>query len=116
MKARDERYGGFENVSSVSQGLKDIVFLRTTHEWSHAQAEAMEMILHKVARLVCGGPDHVDSWVDIAGYANLGARSTKAGKPELKPGKPPKETDPMIDFMRQLIASGRVDVFKGCPD
>ena len=29
------------------------------------------MILHKVARILNGDPDYVDSWADIAGYAQL---------------------------------------------
>ena len=29
------------------------------------------MIVHKLARIVNGNPDKVDSWVDIAGYATL---------------------------------------------
>jgi hypothetical protein len=29
------------------------------------------MIAHKIGRIVNGDPDHVDSWVDIAGYAQL---------------------------------------------
>ena len=35
------------------------------------QQEALEMILHKIARIVNGDPDYADSWVDIAGYAKL---------------------------------------------
>lgn len=30
------------------------------------------MILMKVSRIACT-PEHVDSWLDIAGYANIGA-------------------------------------------
>ena len=33
--------------------------------------EAMDMILHKMARLLNGNPDHLDSWVDIQGYSKL---------------------------------------------
>lgn len=29
------------------------------------------MILHKIARIMNGDPDHIDHWHDIAGYATL---------------------------------------------
>jgi hypothetical protein len=33
--------------------------------------EALDMIASKIARIVVGDYDHIDSWVDIAGYAKL---------------------------------------------
>ena len=35
------------------------------------QAEAMDMIIHKIGRIINGNPDVVDHWLDIAGYAQL---------------------------------------------
>jgi hypothetical protein len=35
------------------------------------QREALEMIAHKIARIVNGDPNYADSWLDIAGYAQL---------------------------------------------
>ena len=35
------------------------------------QREALEMIAHKIARILNGDPDYADSWHDIAGYAQL---------------------------------------------
>lgn len=35
------------------------------------QREAIEMICHKLARIVNGDPYYADSWTDIAGYAKL---------------------------------------------
>jgi len=35
------------------------------------QWEALEMIVHKIGRIVNGDPDVTDHWVDIAGYATL---------------------------------------------
>jgi len=29
------------------------------------------MIAHKIARIINGDPNHLDSWHDIAGYATL---------------------------------------------
>jgi hypothetical protein len=35
------------------------------------QREALDMILHKIARIVNGNPNETDHWHDIAGYATL---------------------------------------------
>ena len=35
------------------------------------QRESLEMVQHKVARILNGDPNYADSWVDIAGYAKL---------------------------------------------
>jgi hypothetical protein len=45
--------------------------------WSrldHSQAEALDMIAHKIGRILAGDPNHADHWDDIAGYARLVAR------------------------------------------
>jgi hypothetical protein len=36
-----------------------------------SQKESLEMIMHKVARILNGDPNYSDSWHDIAGYAKL---------------------------------------------
>lgn len=38
---------------------------------SSAQAEALEMIQHKIGRILSGNPNEPDHWRDIAGYATL---------------------------------------------
>ena len=70
---RGQRYGPFDGHAELSQLLKISV---RGHDngagWGRmtaAQREAMDMILHKVARIVNGDPDYTDSWTDIAGYA-----------------------------------------------
>jgi hypothetical protein len=40
-------------------------------ELNPVQMEALEMIAHKIARILNGNPDHHDHWHDIAGYATL---------------------------------------------
>ena len=73
----DERaitYGKFENLAEVSQRFKDSLhyFLITRNKYlAPDQQEAMELIFHKLARIVNGDPDHIDNWKDIAGYATL---------------------------------------------
>ena len=69
---RGDRYGTFEGHASIAQRLKGTMV--TQPKWLHLaadQREALEMIQHKVARILNGDPNYADSWVDIAGYAKL---------------------------------------------
>jgi hypothetical protein len=67
-------YGQFKNGAELMQGIKRLV---SEHAQKHNktfaddQWEALEMIIHKIGRIVNGNPDKVDHWVDIAGYAKL---------------------------------------------
>ena len=67
-------YGKFKHGAELMQGMKRLV---SDHAQRHGktfaddQWEALEMILHKIGRIVNGNPDKVDHWVDIAGYAKL---------------------------------------------
>jgi hypothetical protein len=69
---RGKRYGIFRKHANVSQGLKKVLF-DCRHKTSMAddQVEALEMMCHKLARIVNGDPNYADSWIDIAGYATL---------------------------------------------
>ena len=69
---RGTRYGSFENHAKIAQALK--LVMANTPKWgtlSPDQAEALEMVAHKVARILNGDPNYADSGVDIAGYATL---------------------------------------------
>jgi len=72
LEERGQRYGVFADHANIAQALKDE--MRTSPGWkrlSPDQREALEMVQHKVARILNGDPDYADSWVDIAGYAQL---------------------------------------------
>lgn len=69
---RGKTHGDFTENGQVMQALKDTV--RTCSRWRDLnphQREALDMILHKVGRIVCGNPNTKDHWDDIAGYARL---------------------------------------------
>ena len=69
---RGNRYGEFAGQANASQGLKAVMAL--TPNWknlSYDKREALEMIQHKIARILNGDPDYRDSWIDLAGYATL---------------------------------------------
>lgn len=69
---RGEWYGGFDELAEISQKLK--VTIGTSGNFNGLatdQQESLEMIAHKIARILNGDPNYVDSWADIAGYAQL---------------------------------------------
>lgn len=71
---RGKRYGTFTGHADVTQDLKGIIadHLRSrTKILCNDQQEALDMICHKIGRIINGDPDYDDSWVDIAGYAKL---------------------------------------------
>jgi len=73
LKEREKTHGDFMRFSHIAQGLKG--HLSYAKDLSKPQREALEMILHKVARVLNGDEDHRDHWDDIAGYATLIART-----------------------------------------
>ncbi len=67
-------YGKFKDGAALMQGMKRLLADHAAkHDKTFAddQWEALEMIVHKIGRIVNGNPDKVDSWIDIAGYATL---------------------------------------------
>jgi len=72
---RGSRYGKFISHASASQALKKMIRAHMGGDkWDRLaddQREALDMIAHKIGRIVNGDPNYADSWVDIAGYAKL---------------------------------------------
>lgn len=69
---RGARYGLFQKHAEYSMCLKEI--FRDSATWPRMkqdQQEALDMIAHKIGRILNGDPDYSDSWIDIAGYAKL---------------------------------------------
>ena len=79
--ARTNNYGPFEGHADITQKLKRV--MQETEQWSALppeQREALEMIQHKIGRILNGNPHYADSWVDIAGYATLVATTLDPAK------------------------------------
>ena len=72
LEERGKRYGEFRDHAAIAQHLKHAMIC--TERWpnlSNPQKEALEMIQHKIARILNGDPNYKDNWHDIAGYAKL---------------------------------------------
>ena len=69
---RGSRYGRFDAHALVTQRLKQALTSGTNWDFLEPDAkEALEMIVHKMGRILSGDPDYDDSWVDICGYSRL---------------------------------------------
>lgn len=86
---RGSRYGVFTGHAEITQDLKAV--MQSTPKWDGLapdQREALEMVAHKIGRILNGDPDYDDSWVDIAGYVTLVANrlqgKTDSGNPRSK--------------------------------
>lgn len=80
---RGTKYGKFADHAAVTYKLKNVLREHSAQHgksYAYDQAEAMDMICHKLGRIVNGDPDYADSWVDIAGYAKLVADRLQTGK------------------------------------
>lgn len=72
LNKRGSTYGDFRDNSNISQELKKVIRCGLGfHSLSNMHVEALDMICHKISRIVTANPDYKDSWIDIAGYAQL---------------------------------------------
>ena len=71
---RGNRYGDFMGHAQVTCDLKKVVarhLASRNKELADDQQEALDMIFHKIGRIINGDADYADNWHDIAGYAQL---------------------------------------------
>ncbi len=71
---RAKDYGTFIEGAEIMQMLKRIVHNYIEQRGTPLafdQREAIDMIVHKLGRIINGNPDKADSWRDVAGYATL---------------------------------------------
>ena len=69
---RGKRYGAFSGHAVLTQSLKAVFASAPKYEQTTPiHREALDMIAHKIGRILNGDPNYADSWHDIAGYATL---------------------------------------------
>lgn len=87
LKERAATHGKYPDHAQCTQELKEVV-RRFQMSWSrltHCQREALDMILHKIGRVIAGNADHADHWHDIAGYAMLVEKEIAKGNVRITP-------------------------------
>jgi len=71
---RAEQYGTFVRNADIAIKLKQVIhnaMVREDTQLYPDQLQALDMIVTKIGRILTGNPSHLDSWMDIAGYATL---------------------------------------------
>ena len=74
LNERGSRYGPFVSHAEITQSFKRTAYgfaKDNGNTFAPDQIEALDMIFHKLGRILNGDPDYADSWIDIAGYAQL---------------------------------------------
>lgn len=69
---RQSTHGDFADHARVTQMLKTVI--QNQPGWKNLNAmqrESLDMIAHKIGRIMAGNPNHADHWHDIQGYAKL---------------------------------------------
>ena len=69
---RGKDYGDYLRKAAFIQEMK--YFMRSSPSWDDMDPdmrESVDMIATKMGRIAYGDPSHLDSWIDIAGYAKL---------------------------------------------
>jgi len=85
LAARHVTHGDFATHAVLSQRMKEVI--HGSPNWDQLppiMREALDMVLHKVARIMNGNPRHIDHWDDIAGYAKLVADDLRRIEKELE--------------------------------
>ena len=98
LDARGRTHGDFADHARATQRLKGVMndelgrrHTRGQPDLSLCALETLDMIMHKLGRIIAGRWDHPDHWNDLAGYARLVAESVGAlPRPEVGAGLRPE--------------------------
>ncbi len=80
LQERGSRYGQFHEHARITQNLKRAMV--DSPNWqglSDDKKESLEMLAHKLGRILNGDPEYHDSWHDIIGYTKLVADTLQQG-------------------------------------
>ena len=72
LEQRGSRYGEFCEHARITQSIKRAMI--DSPNWSTLtddKREALEMVAHKIGRILNGDPEYKDSWHDVIGYTKL---------------------------------------------
>jgi hypothetical protein len=101
---RGKTHGDYFTHATITQSLKQL--MGASDNWarlSMPQREALDMVAHKIGRILAGDPNHIDHWDDIAGYSKLVANGLRDES----------WLDPTTDKFRSLYAAPEKGV-AGC--
>jgi hypothetical protein len=74
LEERGRTHGDYEIHAAITQDLKRVIAHNVAdldRRLDDDMAETLDMIAHKIGRIIAGNPAEPDHWRDIAGYAQL---------------------------------------------
>ena len=72
LKERGLTHGDYTDHAEITQGLKYVMAgARNWDRLTAVQRETLEMVAHKIGRILAGDPTFKDHWDDIEGYVRL---------------------------------------------
>lgn len=81
LQQRGNLYGSFVGHAKITQDIKRA--MSDSPNWgglSDDKKECLEMLAHKIGRILNGDPEYHDSWHDIVGYTKLVADTLTQSK------------------------------------
>ena len=78
---RGKTHGDYEIHAAITQNLKRVMChyaCDLDRKIDDDMRETLDMIAHKIGRIIAGNPSEPDHWRDIAGYAQLVANRLEA--------------------------------------
>ena len=74
LNERQKTHGDYCDHAGATQRIKDVIRSGPSYDQLDPhERETLDMIAHKIGRIVSGNPHFHDHWHDIAGYATLSA-------------------------------------------
>ena len=92
LNEREQTHGLYREVAGYSQAIKTL--MRSSRNWNRldvAQAQTLEVVADKIARILCGDPSFADHWQDGAGYFELVVRDLTNARQVAMPARPGDE-------------------------
>jgi len=71
LEERGKRYGEFSDLATMSQTIKDMWYVLAPDNVTPGMNEAMEMVIHKLCRVINGDRFYLDNIDDMIGYLEL---------------------------------------------
>ena len=81
IEQRTRTHGEYETQAGITQDLKRTIKHHVAdldRRLDDEMQETLDMIAHKIGRIIAGNPEEPDHWRDIAGYAQLVANRLEA--------------------------------------
>jgi hypothetical protein len=82
LKERGRTHGDYVVHARITQDLKRVITHHVAdldRKLDDDMAETLDMIAHKIGRIIAGNAAEPDHWRDIAGYAQLVANRLEGG-------------------------------------